>query len=119
MPSKIPSTRLPSHDIAKQLVDVKSKLLPLLTEEEALKVSIRTYGAHVYTVISEGNLLGTVTVGEPEVRTFKGRKLVLNTDAALRLPAEDLLHLERLGVLTWVDDYTRTAVAKVETKVLG
>lgn len=105
-----PATRRPSLKIVTDLVKVKAKLNPLLVQEEDLKVQIRTYGAHAYSV--DG---GTVTVGEPEVRTFKGRILTVNQDVAVA--SQHLSKLVEAGILVWEDQYTRNAVAKVETKV--
>ncbi len=113
-------SRRPALEIARSLVVTKSKLLPLLSLEEDLKVQIRTYGANAYSI---ANALetpgGTVTVGEPEVRSFKGRVLTLNQDKAVALGPERLKALLDLGVVVWEDQYTRNAVAKVETKVFG
>lgn len=106
-------SRLDSREIAKELFTLEKPYKDMYAQREALKEKLRPFGAKEYSF--EG---GVVTVGEPEVRTFKGQALVLNADKALQLLEKG--QIERLiqqGIIERQDVYTRNAVAKVETKL--
>lgn len=105
-------TRQDSHKIAKDLFLMEKPFKDMNDQREELKEQLREFGANVY--IFDG---GVVTVGDPEVRSFKGQTFVLNADAFVLLSSEARKDLIDKGLVKIEDIYSRNAKAKVETKL--